>query len=36
MKALFNSMLGYFLLLLSLSLVAAAIIYVVWLRDKLV
>jgi hypothetical protein len=36
MKALMNTMLSYFLVLLSLSLVAAGIIYMVWLKDKLV
>ena len=36
MKALINTMGMYWLLLLSLSLGAAAIIYVVWLADKLV
>jgi hypothetical protein len=36
MKALMNTMLSYFLVLLSFSLVAAGIIYMVWLKDKLV
>lgn len=35
MKALINTMLVYWILLLSISLGAAAIIYVVWLKDAL-
>ena len=36
MKALINTMGMYWLLLLSISLGAAALIYVIWLKDKLV
>ena len=36
MKALINTMVMYWILLLSISLGAAALIYVFWLRDKLV
>lgn len=36
MKALMNTMLTYFLVLLSISLVAAGAIYMIWLKDKLV
>jgi len=35
MKSLIDSMLMYWILLLSLSLGAAGIIYVIWLKDKL-
>lgn len=35
MKALVDSMLGYWILLLTISLCAAALIYQVWLRDVL-
>jgi hypothetical protein len=35
MKALIDSMLGYWVLLLSLSLGAAALIYVIWLKNVL-
>ena len=36
MKALMNTMGVYWIILLSISLGAAALIYVIWLRDKLV
>ncbi len=36
MKALINTMLVYWILLLSVSLGAAAAIYVAWLKDALV
>ncbi len=35
MKVLIESMLGYWILLLSLSLGAASLIYIFWLRDAL-
>jgi hypothetical protein len=36
MKALINTMFVYWILLLSISLGAAALIYVFWLQDKIV
>jgi hypothetical protein len=36
MKALINNMLAYWLLLLTLSCLAAGAIYAVWLKDALV
>lgn len=35
MKVLIESMLGYWILLLALSLGAASLIYIFWLRDAL-
>jgi len=35
MKFLINSMVGYWILLLTLSLAAAAAIYVIWLREAM-
>jgi len=35
MKWLYNSMIGYWITLLSISLVIAALIYIYWLKDKL-
>ncbi len=35
MKALIESMLGYWILLLTISLGIASVIYVCWLRDAL-
>jgi hypothetical protein len=36
MKTLFDSMLAYWIVLLAFSLGAAAIIYLLWLRDALI
>jgi hypothetical protein len=36
MKSLFDSMLAYWIVLLTFSLGAAAIIYFVWLKDALI
>lgn len=35
MKALIESMLGYWILLLALSLGAASLVYIFWLREAL-
>jgi len=35
MKWLYNSMIGYWITLLSISLVIAALIYIYWLKDKI-